>query len=164
MFSQCLVSKVAVPATMIALVVSIPMNEIASPAHADTRERGYQLFPERNLNEWTEGSPFSGVESNAYWSSSADANGKSAAWVVSLNGGYVDSAGNANNYSTYRKPSPRRRRRSGCDSHRSNVASATSRLARARTQGSTPKGEAVAAYRHQRGRRRLTIELAIDQQ
>lgn len=50
MFSQCLASKAGVPAKMIVLVLSIPMYEIGSPAHADTRERGYQLFPERNLN------------------------------------------------------------------------------------------------------------------
>ena len=34
--------------------------------------------------------PFSGVQARSYWSSTADAGGTSVAWVVNLNGGYVD--------------------------------------------------------------------------
>jgi len=50
MVSQYLASNMGVPATMTALVLSIPMCETASPAYVDTRQRGYQLLPERDLN------------------------------------------------------------------------------------------------------------------
>jgi len=37
--------------------------------------------------QWTEGDPFTGVQSDGYWSSSTFANLPDNAWIVDLNGG-----------------------------------------------------------------------------
>jgi len=58
-----------------------------SPALPDTAGTG----------QWSEGDPFTGVQSNVYWSSTTSANGTTFAWYVYMDLGYVDYGYKSNN-------------------------------------------------------------------
>ncbi len=51
--------------------------------------------------QWVEGDPFSGVESNYYWSSSTRVSSPSLAWLVYLNNSYVPGGNKTLNYNVW---------------------------------------------------------------
>jgi len=63
-------------------------NELESLIHVGYY--GPALPNTEGTGQWTEGDPFTGVQSDVYWSSTTSAYGPGNAWYVDLDGGYAD--------------------------------------------------------------------------
>jgi len=72
------------------------LNELASLRHVGHL---YPALPNtEGTGQWTEGDPFTGVQSYRYWSSTTRAGGTGSAWYVSLDAGFVDGVSKGTDY------------------------------------------------------------------